>query len=230
MHRLLSREGLLDKHPGDPVATDRRRFAFRDAGELWMSDVMHGPKVADGRRRRKTFLLAFIDHADTRIMPRRRNVPIELVTVPREGRAACRDWLRRRLEHPCDEVSRGGLANPAKHGLDSLFANLMVMIDQSLVHAVVHWHRGESDLADSAWEMSGAAMMHATSVVNTLAPHHVAPDPVRAVMHGDVALPRVAEALPDAMENQAVMQRVAALSGRCRGYPETQFGNGLHFR
>ena len=31
VHRLLSREGLLDKHPSDPVATDRRRFAFRRA-------------------------------------------------------------------------------------------------------------------------------------------------------------------------------------------------------
>ena len=68
VHRLLSREGLLDKHPSDPVATDRRRFAFRDAGELWMSDVMHGPKVTDGRRRRKTFLIAFIDDA-TRVLP-----------------------------------------------------------------------------------------------------------------------------------------------------------------
>ena len=78
VHRLLSREGLLDKHPSDPVATDRRRFAFRDAGELWMSDVMHGPKVSDGRRRRKTFLIAFIDHADTRIMPRRWPGPLQV--------------------------------------------------------------------------------------------------------------------------------------------------------
>ena len=61
VHRLLSGEGLLDKRPGEPVATDRRRFAFRDAGELWMSDVMHGPKVSDARRRRNTFLIAFID-------------------------------------------------------------------------------------------------------------------------------------------------------------------------
>ena len=68
VHRLLSREGLLDKRPGEPVATDRRRFAFRHAGELWMSDVMHGPKVRDGRRRRKTFLIAFIDDA-TRVIP-----------------------------------------------------------------------------------------------------------------------------------------------------------------
>ena len=28
VHRLLAREGLLDKRPGDPLATDRRRFAF----------------------------------------------------------------------------------------------------------------------------------------------------------------------------------------------------------
>ena len=78
VHRLLSREGLLDKRPGDPVATDRRRFAFRDAGELWMSDVMHGPKASDGRRRRKSFLIAFIDHADTRIMPRRWPGPLQV--------------------------------------------------------------------------------------------------------------------------------------------------------
>ena len=68
VHRLLSREGLLDSRPGEPVATDRRRFAYRDAGELWMSDVMHGAKVRDGRRRRKSFLIAFIDDA-TRVLP-----------------------------------------------------------------------------------------------------------------------------------------------------------------
>ena len=68
VHRLLSREGLFDSRPGEPVATDRRRFAFRDAGALSMSDVMHGPKVRDGRRRRKSFLIAFIDDA-TRVIP-----------------------------------------------------------------------------------------------------------------------------------------------------------------
>ena len=68
VHRLLSREGLFDSRPGEPVATDRRRFALRDAGALSMSDVMHGPKVRDGRRRRKSFLIAFIDDA-TRVLP-----------------------------------------------------------------------------------------------------------------------------------------------------------------
>ena len=83
VHRLLSREGLLDARPGDPTSADRRRFAFRDAGELWMSDVMHGPKVRDGRRRRKTFLVAFIDHADIRIMPRRWPGPLQIRTTGR---------------------------------------------------------------------------------------------------------------------------------------------------
>ena len=66
VHRLFSRGGLFDKKPPDGV--DRRRFAFRDAGELWMSDVMHGPKVRLGRSRRKTYLIAFIDDA-TRVIP-----------------------------------------------------------------------------------------------------------------------------------------------------------------
>ena len=55
VHRLLSREGLLDKRPGEPVATDRRRFAFRYAGELWMSwershDIQYGNLIVMGTR------------------------------------------------------------------------------------------------------------------------------------------------------------------------------------
>jgi transposase InsO family protein len=48
---------------------DRRRFAFQKAGELWMSDVMHGPTVVvGGKVRRKSYLIAFIDDA-TRVVP-----------------------------------------------------------------------------------------------------------------------------------------------------------------
>ncbi len=66
VHRLFSREGLFDRKP--PDGADRRRFAFREAGEMWMSDVMHGPKVRHGRTRCKTYLIAFIDDA-TRAVP-----------------------------------------------------------------------------------------------------------------------------------------------------------------
>jgi hypothetical protein len=69
VHRLLTSHGLMDKPKEDPGDHDRRRFAFAQAGELWMSDVMHGPSVGvGGRIRRKTYLLAFIDDA-TRVVP-----------------------------------------------------------------------------------------------------------------------------------------------------------------
>jgi transposase InsO family protein len=69
VHRLLSRHGLMDKKPGQPTSNDRRRFAFERAGELWMSDVMHGPAVlSEDRRKRKSYLLALLDDA-TRVVP-----------------------------------------------------------------------------------------------------------------------------------------------------------------
>jgi transposase InsO family protein len=69
VHRLLARHGLMDKTRGEAGDADRRRFAFAQAGELWMSDVMHGPSVLVGdRTKRKTYLVAFIDDA-TRVIP-----------------------------------------------------------------------------------------------------------------------------------------------------------------
>ena len=69
VHRLLARHGLMDKTRSEDTDADRRRFAFARAGELWMSDVMHGPSVLVGdRTKRKTYLIAFIDDA-TRVIP-----------------------------------------------------------------------------------------------------------------------------------------------------------------
>jgi transposase InsO family protein len=69
VHRLLARHGLMCKRAQQPGDLDRRRFAFAHAGQLWMSDVMHGPSVVvAGRQRRKTYLIAFLDDA-TRVIP-----------------------------------------------------------------------------------------------------------------------------------------------------------------
>ena len=69
VYRLFQREGLMVKKTDSPTGTDRRRFAFRHAGALWMSDVMHGITVGDGKgKRRKTYLIAFLDDA-TRVIP-----------------------------------------------------------------------------------------------------------------------------------------------------------------
>ncbi|WP_242396168.1 DDE-type integrase/transposase/recombinase [Anaeromyxobacter oryzisoli] len=68
LHRLLSRAGIMAKEPGTPTSKDHRRFTFEKAGDPWMSDVMHGPAVPVGGRKRKAYLIAFIDDA-TRVVP-----------------------------------------------------------------------------------------------------------------------------------------------------------------
>ena len=67
VHRLLARRGLT-KEASEAAGKDRRRFEHALAGELWMSDMMHGPKLREGGRQRKTYLIAMIDDA-TRIVP-----------------------------------------------------------------------------------------------------------------------------------------------------------------
>jgi putative transposase len=69
VHRLLARAGVMSKAPEDPTSKDRLHFAFERAGELWMSDVMHGPAVTgEGRRKQKAYLIGLLDDA-TRVVP-----------------------------------------------------------------------------------------------------------------------------------------------------------------
>jgi transposase InsO family protein len=68
VHRLLARRGLMKKRPEEPSSKDHRRFEHESAGDLWMSDVMYGPKIRDAGRMRQTYLIAFIDDA-TRVVP-----------------------------------------------------------------------------------------------------------------------------------------------------------------
>jgi len=67
VYKLLARHGLTRKKK--VPSKDHRRFAYQYAGELFMSDVMHGPAIKEqGGRKRKTYLIAFIDDA-TRVIP-----------------------------------------------------------------------------------------------------------------------------------------------------------------
>ncbi len=68
VHRALARRGLMRKQPQEPTSKDRRRFEHASACDLWMSDVMYGPKIRDAGRSRQTYLIAFIDDA-TRVVP-----------------------------------------------------------------------------------------------------------------------------------------------------------------
>jgi transposase InsO family protein len=68
VHRLLARRGLMRKPKDEPTGKDHRRFEYEAAGELWMSDVMYGPKIRVHKQARRTYLIAFIDDA-TRLVP-----------------------------------------------------------------------------------------------------------------------------------------------------------------
>lgn len=68
VHRVLSRAGLMKKLTDEPTQKDHRRFEFAAAGQMWHSDVMHGPTAFLEGRKRKAYLIAFIDDA-TRVIP-----------------------------------------------------------------------------------------------------------------------------------------------------------------
>jgi len=68
VHRLLARRGLTKRRTDDGTSKDRRRFEYDVANELWMSDVMYGPKLKIGNRSRQSYLIAFIDDC-TRLIP-----------------------------------------------------------------------------------------------------------------------------------------------------------------
>lgn len=55
--RFLKREGLIKKRESRP----RKKYEMDRFGELWVADFCHGPRVKDGKRRRKAILLAIID-------------------------------------------------------------------------------------------------------------------------------------------------------------------------
>ena len=61
VYRMLRAEGLAGRRAAAAPAKDRRRFAYRLAGEMWQSDAMHGPKIrCDPRRRGKTYRLTLL--------------------------------------------------------------------------------------------------------------------------------------------------------------------------
>ena len=68
VHRLLARRGLTKRDKDKGTNKDRRRFEYDAANELWMSDVMYGPKLKVGGRSRQSYLIAFLDDC-SRLIP-----------------------------------------------------------------------------------------------------------------------------------------------------------------
>jgi len=68
VHRLLKVQGISERPVRGPAA-ERRSFIMEHAGDLWIGDALHGPKViVPPGRRRKAYLLSQLDCA-TRYVP-----------------------------------------------------------------------------------------------------------------------------------------------------------------
>ena len=66
VYRFLHQHDLMELVR--PVPEDRRRFEAEMPNDLWQSDVMHGPMVEHEGKRRKTYLIAFMDD-HSRLVP-----------------------------------------------------------------------------------------------------------------------------------------------------------------
>ncbi len=66
VYRFLRDQGLMNLHRRQPV--DRRRFESESPNDLWQSDVMHGPTILVDGKKRKSYLIAFLDDM-SRLVP-----------------------------------------------------------------------------------------------------------------------------------------------------------------
>jgi len=65
VYRFFHQNNLMRKHT---MVKDRRKYEAEMPNDIWQSDVMHGPKLIAGDKRRKTYLIAFIDD-HSRLIP-----------------------------------------------------------------------------------------------------------------------------------------------------------------
>ena len=65
-YRILKQEGVSG--PIKPGNVDRRRYEAHYPNDIWQSDVMHGPRVEEQGRSRKSYLIALLDD-HSRLLP-----------------------------------------------------------------------------------------------------------------------------------------------------------------
>ncbi len=137
VHRLLAAHGAAPQPPGT-AQSDAMAFTHPYAGDLWMSDVMHGPRLLDPGRRRgtKSYLHAFLDDA-SRLAPFAAFYPAENSACFQDAfkQALLRRGIPRRLY--CDN---GAIYR--HHHLRIVCATLGI----SLIHSRPHQPRGRGKI------------------------------------------------------------------------------------
>ena len=130
----------LEPHHCVPRAEVKAILESEHAMEMHLADVLAGLDICDPQAK------ARVDRA----------------AAPR---AAYKSWLETRVK----SYSSAEQISESRQAVTDLFSHLLVLIEQSLVHAFVRWHQGDPKGADSAWQISGAAMLYATALVRRTA-------------------------------------------------------------
>lgn len=66
-YRYLANRPDLKSLSGESTG-HTQRFSYEFINELWQADVMYGPRIRDGRKKRDTYLICFLDDA-SRLIP-----------------------------------------------------------------------------------------------------------------------------------------------------------------
>lgn len=63
VHRFLQHLNLSKRTLADAATIERRSFVATHAGDIWQSDVLHGPQIPTPRGMQKTYLVSLLDDA-----------------------------------------------------------------------------------------------------------------------------------------------------------------------
>jgi len=138
VHRFFAAHGVPAEPSASPAQPDALAFTHPHAGDLWMADVLHGPRLVQPGRRdgAKTYLHAFIDDA-SRLVPFAGFYLAETSACFQEGfkQALLRRGVPRRLYCDNGAVYR-------HHHLQVVCATLGI----TLIHSRPHQPRGRGKI------------------------------------------------------------------------------------
>jgi transposase InsO family protein len=154
VHRLFAAHGQPVEPSASSGQADALAFTHPHAGDLWMSDIMHGPRlVQPGRRGAKTYLHAFLDDA-SRLVPYAGFYPTESSACFQEAfkQALLRRGVPRRLYCDNGAVYR-------KHHLQIVCATLSI----ALIHSRPYQPRGRGKIERFFRHVRSAFLPHVTT-------------------------------------------------------------------
>ena len=124
----------------------------------------------------------------------------DLISVPLAAREGFEQWMRSQeiAGHP-ENIAKSELSDTEYSSVNHYFCNLVLAINQEMIHSFVHWHEGNKEFADAAWSASGGAMMQATALTNLLGKRGLSPKPECSFDSGMVLDQKIAANSKDAI-------------------------------